>query len=98
MVKKKIVFSYAPVAATCNERKRNYMNKLEVKIEAGTERLINNGAFNGHRVIIIYRSVSSMVNTLSQILSNQKKTDYKPEEHGVPEISAVSTCIYGNTL
>ena len=30
-----------------------------------------------------------MVTILSQILSNQKKTDYKPEEPGIPETSAV---------
>lgn len=31
--------SYAPVASVCNERKRELLNKLETKIEAGMEKL-----------------------------------------------------------
>jgi recyclin-1 len=61
--------SYAPEANKCLEKKREITLKLEAKIEAGIE-----------------RSLSGMVSSIKSYLSTfQKKTDFKPEDLGMPE-------------
>ena len=39
------------------------------------------------------RCIAGMVATLKQILSSQKKTDYKPEEPATAEVTQVSCTI-----
>lgn len=68
------------------------MSKLETKIEAGTEKyaLLKLLGSIIQFLLLFFRSITAMVASLSQILSTQKKTDYKPDEPGIPQMSSVS--------
>ena len=41
------------------------------------------------RYVCVCRSITAMVTTLKQIVSSQKKTDYRPEEAGNAEVTQV---------